>query len=67
VREIQMWTLDAGRDSIQERGLVMRVLHPFDIGDRNQWSALMLTEMAAAMALFLGVIAGLWFILGTLG
>ncbi len=39
----------------------------FELWDRNNWSPVMLTEIVAAMALFLAVIAALWFILGTLG
>ncbi|MDF1597101.1 MAG: hypothetical protein P1T08_13565 [Acidimicrobiia bacterium] len=42
-------------------------MNPFDVSGRNHWSALMLTEIVAAMALFLAVIASVWFILGTLG
>ena len=45
----------------------MRATHQFDISDRSNWSTLMLTEILAAMALFLAVVASVWAILGTLG
>lgn len=38
----------------------------WDISDRDNWSFLMLGEMAAAFVLFLAVIAGLWVILASL-
>ena len=44
-----------------------RVIHPYSVSDRNRWSALMLTEIVAAMALFVAVVAAVGFILGTLG
>ena len=44
----------------------MGATHHWDIGDRDNWSALMLTEMFASLVLFLAVIAGLWMILASL-
>jgi hypothetical protein len=44
----------------------MGATHHWDIGDRDNWSALMLTEMVASLVLFLAVIAGLWIILASL-
>ena len=44
----------------------MGATHHWDIGDRDTWSALMLTEMFASLVLFLAVIAGLWMILALL-
>lgn len=40
--------------------------HPPGDGDRHHWSALVLTEMVAALVLFLAAIGGLWIILSTL-
>ena len=37
----------------------------WDIGDRDNWSTLMLTEMLGALVLFLAVIAGVWVMLAT--
>jgi len=44
----------------------MGATHHWDIGARDNWSALMLTEMVASLVLFLAVIAGLWIILASL-
>ena len=44
----------------------MGATHHWDLGDRDNWSALMLTEMLAALVLFVAVMAGLWIILATL-
>ena len=44
----------------------MSAWHPPGGGERDHWSALVLTEMVAALVLFLAAIGGLWIILGTL-